>query len=181
MTLDADDRLGTVTGPREITFRRTFPGPIEKVWAHLVDADKRRLWLASGEIEPRVGGKVALVFENATLTGPNEAVPERFAKHACVSELSGEVTEWAPPRRLAFTWGEAGSEVVFDLAEAAAGEVRLTLVHRNLPSRDGVLQVSGGWHAHLGVLEARLAGAAAPGFWGVIEAVGPAYDRAVPA
>jgi uncharacterized protein YndB with AHSA1/START domain len=179
----ANDRLGEVTGPREITFVRLLPGPIDRAWAFLVEADKRRLWLAGGEIEPRLGGKVTLVFHNAQLTADGETVPERFAGRSGCLEDSGRVTAWAPPHRLAFSWGgEPGetSEVVFDLAEAGDGKVRLTLTHRALKDRAGMLGVSGGWHAHLGLLVAALEGRKPDRFWSVIEAAETTYGPLLP-
>lgn len=59
--------------------------------------------------------KVALRFKHAELS-PNQAPPpEKYAKIDVDGHNAEEtVTEFDPPRRLAFTWG-AGSEVVFDL------------------------------------------------------------------
>ncbi len=34
----------------------------------------------------------------------------------------------------------------------------LVLTHRKLATRDDMIDVAGGWHTHLGVLAARLAG-----------------------
>lgn len=178
-----NDRLGTITGPREITFVRLLPGPIERVWSFLTDGDKRRLWLADGEMEPRVGGAVRLRFHNAELTPKGETIPEHMQKHAGVGETLGRVTRWDPPHGLAFSWsGEPGeaSEVRVTLEPASEGKVRLTLVHSGLRNRAGMLSVSGGWHAHLGLLVAALEGRAADRFWGVMEDGEAAYDSAIP-
>ena len=35
-----------------VRIERTLPGPIERVWAYLVDPELRALWLATGDIEP---------------------------------------------------------------------------------------------------------------------------------
>lgn len=181
-TLD-ETRFGKLTGPREITFERLLPGPIERVWAFVVEGEKRKLWLGSGEIEPRVGGDVTLVFNNATLTPAGEKIPERFEGHAREIESHGRVIRWDPPRALAFSWwGEPDdtSEVAIELAEADGGKVRLTLVHRHLKDRSEAVDVSGGWHAHLGVLEAILENRAPDRFWSVIEEVEPIYEARHP-
>src|SRR5262249_58555415 len=70
--------------------------------------------------------------------------------------MSGRITRWDPPRLLAYTW-EGDSEVTFELAPSG-DDVRLTLTHRRLADRHETVEVSGGWHAHLGVLEERLRG-----------------------
>ena len=129
----------SVLSPTEIRFERLLPGPIENVWSYLTDAKKRGEWLASGPMDPRVGGKVALRFKHADLS-PNQAPPpEKYAKMDAEGHHAEEtVTEFDPPRRLAFTWG-GESEVVFELAPKD-GKVLLTLTHRKLPTeaeRDG--------------------------------------------
>lgn len=181
-TLD-ETRFGTITGPREITFERLLPGPIERVWAFVVEGEKRKLWLGSGEIEPRLGGDVTIIFNNGSLTPAGETVPERFEKYTGIMESHGRVTRWDPPRGIAFSWwGEPDdtSEVAINLAEADGGKVRLTLVHRLLKDRKEALSVSGGWHAHLGLLEAALENRAPERFWGVISEVEPVYDDRLP-
>ena len=74
-----------------------------------------------------------------------------------------EITEIDPPRKLAFTWGRSGG-VSFEL-EPRGERVLLTLVHRRLPDQESLLNVSGGWHAHLDVLEARLEDREPAPFW----------------
>lgn len=178
-----NDRLGVVTGPREITFVRTLPGPIERVWSFIAEGEKRRKWLCGGDFEPRVGGVAKLRFHNGELTPPGETVPERFEKYTGVMESQGRVTEWDPPRRLAFSWwGEPGdvSEVAFTLAEQADGRVRLTLVHRALKDRNEMQSVAGGWHAHLGVLVALAEDRRPDRFWSTLDEVDKTYDGLLP-
>ena len=55
-------------------------------------------------------------------------------------------------------------------------EVLLTLTHRRL-SREGMQSVGPGWHAHLGVLEDRLAGAAARPFWATFTKLEGEYEK----
>ena len=50
-----------------VRFERMLPGPIERVWEYLTDAEKRATWLCGGETESQVGGK------------SGNAVPQRVA------------------------------------------------------------------------------------------------------
>ncbi|CFN67405.1 Uncharacterised protein [Bordetella pertussis] len=43
------DGHGARLDAQSIRFERLLPGPIERVWAWLADADKRARWLAGGE------------------------------------------------------------------------------------------------------------------------------------
>src|SRR5262249_28881174 len=62
---EAMSEYGSVIEPGTVRFERLLPGPIEKVWAHLIDAEIRGTWLATGPMEPREGGKVELHFCHA--------------------------------------------------------------------------------------------------------------------
>ena len=70
--------------------------------------------------------------------------------------MPGHITALDPPRLLAFTF-QNDTEVSIELEEQGS-DVLLTLIHRRLPNRNFMLGVSGGWHAHLDVLVARVRG-----------------------
>ncbi|MCW5736486.1 MAG: SRPBCC family protein [Enhydrobacter sp.] len=169
----------SVLSPTEIRFERLLPGPIEMVWNYLTDAEKRGEWLASGPLEPRVGGKVFLRFKHADLSSKKAAAPEQYATMDAEGHSGEEtITEFDPPRRLAFTWG-GGSEVVFELAPKD-GKVLLTLTHRKLPTeaeRDGDAV---GWHCHLTVLVEKLEGRAPPAFWDIFRKLSAEYANGIP-
>lgn len=151
---------GEVTEPATLRIQRLLPGPIERVWGYLTQSELRRQWLAAGDMDLRVGGAVELVWRNDDLSAPGDERPEgRPAEH----RMATTVTALEPPRRLAFGWQD-GSDVTFEL-EPKDGEVLLTVTHRRLSSHEGLLGVSGGWHAHLDVLAAKLGGREAPSFW----------------
>src|SRR5690606_15460855 len=67
---------GVQTEPATVRLQRLLPGPIERVWAYLTESDLRRQWLARGDMDLKVGGKVELVWRNDDLTGHAEARPE---------------------------------------------------------------------------------------------------------
>ena len=55
------------------------------------------------------------------------------------------------------------------------------MIHRRLPDRGMLLGVSSGWHAHLDVLAARLAGKEPEPFWdGCEPACAREYERRIP-
>ncbi len=167
---------GVVTAPDTVRIERTLPGPIERLWAYLTEPDKRAQWLAGGEMDLHAGGRVELVFRNSMLTGRYEKPPAKFAKHEG-GGFEGRVTECEPPRLLAYTWGKS-SEVRFELTPRG-DKVHLVLTHRRLPSRDDMVNVSGGWHAHLGLLAERLEGRTPAEFWPTVERLHAEYEQRI--
>lgn len=167
---------GVVTEAGAIRFERLLPGPIERVWAYLTESEKRGRWLASGEMELRPGGTFELVWRNSELTDHDDPPP---AKHAAQAEhrMKGRIIESDPPRLLIQEWPE--SEVVFELAEQG-GKVLLTLTHRRLPSRAMMLDVAGGWHAHLAILAAKLERRDPPPFWAMHSQLEQDYEALIP-
>jgi uncharacterized protein YndB with AHSA1/START domain len=170
--------FGTLLERGVVRFERLLPGPIERVWAYLTEPEKRARWLAGGEMELRVGGRVELCFRHADLSPVAAPTPERFAESADGSSVPGTVTACDPPRRLAFTWGEGGdrwSEVTFEL-EAVHEGVRLVVTHRRLGDEPAVwANVAGGWHTHLAILEDRLQGRVPQPFFPAFTPIEAAY------
>ena len=81
--VDAEQALnefGVVTEARTLRIRRVLPGPIERVWAYLTESEKRAKWLAAGEMELRVGGRVELTFRHSGLSPHAEPIPEKYAE-----------------------------------------------------------------------------------------------------
>ncbi len=148
--------FGIVTDSGTIRFERLLPGPIERLWAFLTEAEQRRTWLAAGPMQLWVGGRVELHFRHADLSPLTRAKAEATPPIVMI----GRVTCCEPPRRLAYTWAEATgaeSEVTFELSDAG-DRVRLVLTHRRLDTADLLIDVAGGWHTHLRILADRLAG-----------------------
>ena len=63
-----DDARSTLIKPSTIRFERLLPGPLERVWAYLTESKKRATWLAGGEFDLRVGGRIELIFDNDSLS-----------------------------------------------------------------------------------------------------------------
>jgi len=158
---------GELIAADAVRFVRRLPGPVERVWAYLVEAEKRKRWLCDGDTELLTGGTVDMRFHNASLSGePDIAPPEKYKDLPEHMQFSGSVTACEPLRKLSHTWqyeGEA-SEVTYELA-TEGDEVVLTLTHRRLASREELLGVCGGWHTHLDILEDVLSDKNPRAFW----------------
>jgi uncharacterized protein YndB with AHSA1/START domain len=135
---------GALKNVAMVQFERLLPGPIERVWAFLTDTGKLPGWFGEGTIEPRAGGAV-----------------NHMGGH-----VRGTVTQWQPPRRLAYTWNVLGpgdtqspypeSYLTIEL-ESRGGDVALTLTH--LPVLERFEQQNAmGWHTFLDMLAAAVRG-----------------------
>ena len=168
---------GVALEPGTVRFERQLPGPIERIWAYLTDSEMRGKWLASGPMEPRVGGKVEFVFRHAELSPIQDERPAQFTQDEVHS--TGCVTRYDPPHLLSFTWGEGEtpSEVTFELTPQG-NEVLLVLTHRKLANRAEMVEVAGGWHTHLGVLVDQANGRVPRPFWTEWRRVNGDHDEA---
>jgi uncharacterized protein YndB with AHSA1/START domain len=137
----------TVDDRPTLRFERRLGHPIEAVWRAVTEPEELARWFpANVTVEPRAGGRMTFAF-------PDEGLPPS----------EGEVTEYDPPRRFAFTWGE--DHLRFELEPGEGGEgcvLRFThlLDERNRGARDAA-----GWHVCLNQLDKLLEGepAEAPG------------------
>lgn len=176
----SNQAYGTVIAPRTVRLERLLPGPIERAWAWLTASDRRARWFAAGDMDLRAGGAMQLTWRNSGLS-PGEPVPERYRQYEGAT-MQARITACEPPCLLAFTWDEedgSQSEVRFDLTPQGE-DVRLVLTHSGLAGRDAMVDVSGGWHSHLGVLVALLEGRAPGGFWAENARLEQEYQRRIP-
>jgi len=177
MTLTtAPTAYGTLGDDATLTLERLLPGSVDRVWAYLTESDLRRQWLAAGTMEMRVGAPVELVWRNNELMDNPGQPPEGFGGE---HRMESEITELDPPHRLSISWGSTGG-VTFEL-EPVGDMVRFTVTHRRIPDRSIMLNVSAGWHTHLDVLAARLAGDEPEPFWDQWAALKAEYDQRLPA
>jgi uncharacterized protein YndB with AHSA1/START domain len=161
--------------PDTVRLERLLPGPIEKVWSFLTRSDQRARWLAAGDWDLRVGGRVELHFTHDQLQ--SEPTPEKY--RGMTMSFTGKILRIEPPRLIEFTWLEAHgvtSEVTFELA-ARGEQVLFTITHRKIEGRDELLDVSGGWDVHVGILEDVLAHRPPRGFWSTHERLARDYAQ----
>ena len=128
----------TIDDRPALTFERRLAHPVERVWRAVTDPAELAHWFpsaVSGELA--AGGRLTFSFAD-------EDVPT----------LEGEVVDFEPPRRFAFTWGDD----VLRIELEAAGEgcvLRFTCLFDDTEraSRDAA-----GWHVCLDRLEGHLGG-----------------------
>lgn len=159
-TMLDQDRYGLLSEPATLTIARLLPGTVDRIWAYLTDSDLRRQWLAAGAMEASVGAPVELVWRNDELTDPPGTRPDGFGEE---HRMLCEVVAIDAPHMLSISWGSTGG-VTFTLEEKG-DEVLLTIVHKRIEDPEVRLNVSAGWHAHLDVLEARVAGSVTAAHW----------------
>ena len=146
----------TLIKPSTVRFERLLPGPVERVWAYLTESKKRATWLAAGDFDLRMGGKIELHFDNQCLT--DETAPAG-AMGAGKHSATGKITRLEPLRLLAHTWSWQGgeSEVTYELAPK--GKDVLLTIHHKLPDDQGLkIAVGGGWATHTGILADQING-----------------------
>ena len=164
MTTIGSTPASTFIEPDTVKLERLLPGPVERAWAYLTESDKRATWLAAGEFDLRVGGKIRLEFDNSKL--PNDE--EGLAKHpgTGIHTFEGVITRLEPMRVLAYTWlwGDNETDVTYELTPKGT-DVLLTIVHQRLKPRGVALSVRSGWDVHTGILADVLAGTKPRPFW----------------
>lgn len=173
-----EEDFGTPIAPDAVRFERLLPGPIERVWAYLVEPEKRRRWFAGGAMELRPGGAAELYFRHSELNDDPEPTPKKYKAIENGHAAPGTILQVDPPHRLRFSWHDDPhpSEVTFELT-AVGDRVRLVLTHSRLASSEARSNVSGGWHALLAMLEDELNGRVRRPFWTFQEQVEAEYAR----
>jgi uncharacterized protein YndB with AHSA1/START domain len=119
-----------------VRFERTIHASSDAIWSVLTDTRRLPGWYGEGQIEGRVGGAVSLMGDH----------------------IRGTVTQWLPPKKLAYTWNVfALSQTVSDFPESYLtleldGD-RLTLTH--LPVLEEFVKLNAvGWHTFLDMVDA---------------------------
>jgi uncharacterized protein YndB with AHSA1/START domain len=122
-----------------LRFERRIGHPVEAVWEAVTQPSELAHWFpCEVEVELRLGGEMKFHF-------PEMALPDT------ASTLLGEVTEYDPPRRFAFTWGEDHLHFVLEPSDDGAATIlRFTV---ELDTRDKAARDAAGWHVCLDGLE----------------------------
>lgn len=160
MNLQANaDEYGTISEGSTLTIQRWLPGPAERIWTYLTDSEHRRKWLAAGDMDLAPGASVDLVWRNEMLSDPSDPRPAGFPEE---QRMTSHVIAVDPMRMLTIAWGKG--DVTFELM-TKGDKVLLTLTHRGLDDRAARTMIAAGWHMHLDILLARVAGTDPASFW----------------
>lgn len=163
--------MTTSTQPLTIELTERIHAPIERVWRFIGTEAGMRTWQSAHAFEAVVGGKALFYLDDQA---------RRAAPEAARYEMTGEVLELDPPRRLAYTWRQndlkegwawpAATLIEIDLEEVGPSETLVRVRHSGFEKlgeigqrfRDGYER---GWKSHdsLADLKARIeAGEPAP-------------------
>ena len=169
----------TLVEPGTVRLERLLPGPVERVWEYLTVSKKRALWLAAGEWDLRVGGKIELHFDNSKLSGDKN--PSKDHSASGVHTFTGAITRLEPMRLLSHSWNWDGNETEATYTLTPQGkDVLLVIVHKRLKPRDLVVAVMAGWDTHTGILEDNLRGVKPRPFYADHSRLEKVYAPAVP-
>jgi uncharacterized protein YndB with AHSA1/START domain len=168
MTEDLETRRGVVTteddGRQRLEFRRSWPDPIEDVWAALTEPDRLARWIGIYEGDRGSGGTGT--FTMTQEEGDHAGSPTR-------------IVECDPPRRLVIEWVQEQADnwqVDLDLW-AEDGRTVLRFV-QFFPAGADVVDMALGWHWYLDKLSAEIDGGTPPTDWDAFVAeTGAAYGR----
>lgn len=111
-----DGTVREIAGGVELRLERHLAHPIEKVWAALTEPRRLSEWLAEGEMELRLGGRVYLKGD----------------------EIESTVTALDPPKLIQYGWKTAewdGGQIRWELDPTQTG-TRLVLTHVFTPPTD---------------------------------------------
>lgn len=122
-------------------FTRDFEQSPQEIWKALTDPGMLAQWLAPGSIEPRIGGRARLDFQDSGIV------------------IDSAVSLYEPDHLLEYSWSGPGEPlrlITWTLAAVLDG-CRLSLTLQ-LPGDDVVDRSCAGWEAHLTMLAAALEG-----------------------
>ena len=121
-----------------LRFERHIAHPPQRVWRALTEPDQLRQWFPTDiEGERKPGAKIRFAFREPAPRA--EDMPELLEHDP--EDLDGEFTEFDPPRRLAYTWGE--EDLRWELEPAGEG-CRLLHPHLYRAQRDPAPGLPGG-------------------------------------
>lgn len=123
------------------TLKRFFDHGPSEVWSMLTDPEKLPDWLASGRIDPFVGGRAQLDFQDSGI------------------RIDSRVSAYQPMQVLEYSWS-SGDEPLRPVRWSLRPQYEGTALTLELttPASEDMGRSCAGWEAHLAMLEAALEG-----------------------
>ena len=147
---------------KTLRIERRLPGPIERVWAYIVEPEKRALWWVGGAWDLRVGGETTCLWDHTKLS--DEPTPEAWKSFDGMTS-TGTISRYEPPRLLAYN-GDMGMgefEVIFEL-KPDGDDVIFSITQAPVDDA-GKASFASGWHAYVDILEDRVRNVKPRPFW----------------
>jgi len=144
--VEAPENAGEILSEHTIRFERIIDAKPDKVWQYLTQSKFIGEWLDKGSIEPKIGGKVDLTFNQ--------------------NEVEGLVGWYEDERGLSYSFVDKknGVESIVAIELTPVGDkTKLVLKHSRLP-RKLMADFMASWHAHLDILVAKISRIAPPEF-----------------
>ena len=169
------NKYGEILEDGSMKFVRVFPASIERVWAWLTKAEKRKEWLSGGGDITHAGQTVKFEFQHQNITPHDETYPEKYKEMEKGVSYDVDIKTCDAPHHLVMVWRDGNdSEIEIRLSEDG-DKTRLELIQRGDVSAEHFLGALGGWHAHLDIMLDKLSGAAPKPFWKTHEALVEEY------
>ena len=167
---------GKLLDSQTLQFERLLPGPIERVWDYITDAEKRSEWFCGGTSGHQVGEGFTFVFHNSTLGHPPVPTPEKYKDFGDGFQSKAVVVKVDKPNLFVIEWEGI---VTFKLEEVGE-QVLLTLTHEKLQdSKESRVGTLAGWHTHLDILVTICTGQRPRSFWTVHMSFEDHYAKSV--
>jgi uncharacterized protein YndB with AHSA1/START domain len=137
-----------------LVLRRTYPDPVDEVWAAITESDRLARWAGSYTGTGRVGGTVEVTWTGEVDAGGEVAPPVTVTIHEC-----------RPPHRLVVELPQGDSSWVIAVTLAPDPErptATLLTFEQQLPPDLPAADVEAGWSWYLDRLGASLSGRPMP-------------------
>lgn len=146
--------MSTSAAPLVIELEERIQAPIARVWRFVGTEAGMRMWQSAHTFEPTMGGRALFYLDDQA---------RRASPESARYEMTGEVLEIEPPRRLAYTWRQndlkegwawpAPTLIEIDLEELGPSETLVRVRHSGFEKlgeigasfRDGYER---GWKSH---------------------------------
>src|SRR5665213_3192538 len=93
------NNMGQIVNSHTVRIERLLPAPIERVWDYFSRPEYVSTWLMECTLEPKLHGLISLKSEPIP-----EGSIENVQVEPHVTTIRGLISEFDPPRSIAFTW-----------------------------------------------------------------------------